>query len=71
MHAGNVVKSISFGFLFAILAIGLLPFLVVYSCAEMYGLADGYEWGGIPSVFAFPGLNRVDKNKKQTGRDTF
>ncbi|GMK37756.1 hypothetical protein PCCS19_08100 [Paenibacillus sp. CCS19] len=71
MQLGNVVKSISIGFVIAIVAIGLLPFLVVYSCVEMYGLTESYEWGGMTSLFAFPRLKRIDKGKKQKEHHTF
>ncbi|MBB3107991.1 hypothetical protein FHS18_000019 [Paenibacillus phyllosphaerae] len=66
MKTGEILKTISFGFLFAILAIGLLPFLAVYSMAETYGLVEFYEWGGVPALFMFPKLKKKDKKMKQT-----
>ncbi|MDQ8738810.1 hypothetical protein [Paenibacillus sp. LHD-38] len=66
MKVSEIVKSISFGLLFAIFAIGLLPFLVVYSLAEIYGLVEFYEWGGVPPLFVLPRLKKKDKKNKQT-----
>ncbi|MFC5649944.1 hypothetical protein ACFPYJ_12590 [Paenibacillus solisilvae] len=64
MRASEIVKSISFGLFFAIFAIGLLPFLVVYSLAELYGLTEYYEWVGVPPLFIFPKLKKKDNKPK-------
>ncbi|WP_308639513.1 hypothetical protein [Paenibacillus silvisoli] len=40
MHAGKIVRFLVFGFLLAVLAIGLLPFLVIYSWSDMYGITE-------------------------------
>ncbi|MCZ8522248.1 MULTISPECIES: hypothetical protein [Paenibacillus] len=66
MKVSDIVKYISFGLLFSIFAIGLLPFLAVYSLAEIYGPVEFYEWGGVATLFVFPRLRKKDKKSKQT-----
>jgi membrane-associated HD superfamily phosphohydrolase len=63
MTVGAIVKSICFGLLFAILAIGLLPFLVAFSLADISELTEYYEWGGTPSLFLLPRLKKHDKKE--------
>lgn len=63
MKVSEAFKSISFGLLFAIFAVGLLPFLVVYSTAELYGLMEYYEWGGTPYLLLLPRLKKNTKKK--------
>jgi len=56
MKLGQTVKSVSFGIVLGLLVIGLLPFLVVFSFAELYGSTEIYEWyklGEFP-FFIFP-----------------
>ena len=43
MKGIDILKSISIGILIAIFAIGLLPFLFVYSLADMYGIYEQVE----------------------------
>ncbi|MFK7692725.1 hypothetical protein [Paenibacillus sp. HJGM_3] len=64
MKISAIIKSISFGLLFAIFAIGLLPVLVAYSLAEIYGSSGYYDWGGVPTLFVFPSLKKKHKNNK-------
>ncbi|MFB9330892.1 hypothetical protein ACFFSY_33540 [Paenibacillus aurantiacus] len=66
MRADEILRNISFGLLFAILAIGLLPFLVVYCFAETYGLVEFYEWGGVSALFVLPRMKKKEKKAKQT-----
>lgn len=40
MLLGKMMRSLSVGLLVGIFAIGLLPFLVIYNWAEMYGMID-------------------------------
>lgn len=40
MTLGKVIRSLSIGFIFSILAIGLLPFLVIFNWADMLNLAE-------------------------------
>ncbi|MBW7457720.1 hypothetical protein ACFOLF_29175 [Paenibacillus sepulcri] len=40
MTIGKIARSLSVGILFAILGIALLPFLLVYNWADMFGLID-------------------------------
>lgn len=40
MTLGKMVRNISVGLLFGILAIGLLPFLVIFNWAEMLNLVE-------------------------------
>ncbi|WP_214626559.1 hypothetical protein [Paenibacillus agaridevorans] len=65
MKISEIVKAISLGLFFGVFAIVLLPFLVVYSLAEIYGLTEYYEWVGVPP-FLFPKLKKKDKKNKQT-----
>ncbi|WP_132309198.1 hypothetical protein [Paenibacillus sp. BK033] len=62
MKAMEIFKSISFGILIAVFALGLLPFLVVFSLADMYGLPENYEWLEPPSLlFMLPRKKKVKK----------
>jgi hypothetical protein len=63
MKVSTAIKSICFGLLFAVLAIGLLPFLLAYSLAEISNLTEYYEWGGTPPLFIFPRLKKKDRKK--------
>lgn len=40
MTFGKMIRSLSIGLIFGILAIGLLPFLVIYNWAEMLSLVE-------------------------------
>jgi hypothetical protein len=40
MTVGKFVRSVTVGFLLAVFAIGLLPFLFVYNFTEVTGLTD-------------------------------
>ncbi|SDW18531.1 hypothetical protein [Paenibacillus sp. CF384] len=40
MNAAKALRVLLFGFLIAVLAIGLLPFLVIYNWSELYGLSE-------------------------------
>ena len=40
MTLGQWVRNLSAGLLFGILAIGLLPFLLVYNCADLLGIIE-------------------------------
>jgi len=40
MTLGKMLRNISFGLIFGILAIGLLPFLVIFNWAEMLNLVE-------------------------------
>jgi membrane-associated HD superfamily phosphohydrolase len=40
MTLGKMVRSLSIGFIFGILAIGLLPFLVIFNFAEMLNIVE-------------------------------
>ncbi|ACT01536.1 hypothetical protein [Paenibacillus sp. JDR-2] len=63
MKAMDIFKSISIGLLIAVFALGLLPFLVVFSLADMYGVTENYEWmEAAPLWFLFP---RKNKNKEK------
>ncbi len=53
MTLGKAVRSIAFGILFAVLALGLLPFLVVNSLGELYGAVESTEMVGIPLMYLF------------------
>ncbi|REE69606.1 hypothetical protein A8990_1322 [Paenibacillus taihuensis] len=40
MNTGKAVRLLLLGFVIAVVAIGLLPFLIVYSWSDLYGLSD-------------------------------
>ncbi|NIK76564.1 hypothetical protein FHS15_001689 [Paenibacillus castaneae] len=40
MTVSKIIRSLSFGFIFGILAIGLLPFLIVFNWAEMLNFTE-------------------------------
>ncbi|WP_135550769.1 hypothetical protein [Paenibacillus cymbidii] len=63
MSRVRMIRSVSIGVVIGILALGLLPFLAVFSCAEMYGLADPVDLDQLiehPLVF----LGAIIKMKK-------
>ncbi|WP_435171845.1 hypothetical protein [Paenibacillus glycanilyticus] len=63
MKAMEIFKSISIGLLIAVFALGLLPFLVIFSLADMYGITENYEWLETSSLlFMFP---RKKKDKEE------
>ncbi|PQP90456.1 hypothetical protein [Paenibacillus sp. AR247] len=53
IKSGSIWQSVTFGLLFAVLAIGLLPFVVIYSLTELYGISEAYEWVGIAPLHIF------------------
>ena len=59
MNVYKMLLSFSFGLLFAVLAIGLLPFLLVYAWIDMNELSDVYP---IP-FFILPKFLRNDKKE--------
>ncbi|WP_219837324.1 hypothetical protein [Paenibacillus sp. R14(2021)] len=40
MHSGKALRLVLVGLVFAVVAIGFLPFLVIYSWSDLYGLTD-------------------------------
>ncbi|SEO96547.1 hypothetical protein [Paenibacillus sp. OV219] len=40
MNAGKAVRLLLLGFVIAVVAIGLLPFLIIYSWSDLYGLSE-------------------------------
>ncbi|WP_165822479.1 hypothetical protein [Paenibacillus montanisoli] len=40
MNTGKALRLLVIGFVIAILAIGMLPFLVVYSWSDLYGITE-------------------------------
>jgi hypothetical protein len=48
------------GFVFGIFAIGLLPFLFIYSLTEVYGITDLYEWMGVSPLIIFAGRKKKE-----------
>lgn len=53
IKSGSIWQSVTFGLLFAVLALGLLPFVVIYSLTELYGMSEAYEWVGIAPLHIF------------------
>ncbi|MBB3127819.1 hypothetical protein FHS19_002473 [Paenibacillus rhizosphaerae] len=53
IKSGSIWQSVTFGLLFAVLALGLLPFVVIYSLTELYGMSEAYEWLGIAPLHIF------------------
>lgn len=53
MRVGKHLVSFSVGLLIAVIAIGILPFLVVYSWSELYGMPDFYEIPHLPIIRKF------------------
>ncbi|MCA0756746.1 hypothetical protein KP806_16945 [Paenibacillus sp. N4] len=45
MTLGKMLRCLTAGFLFGVLAIGILPFLLIFNWAEMLGLS---EYGASP-----------------------
>ncbi|WP_136605568.1 hypothetical protein [Paenibacillus dokdonensis] len=60
IKSGSIWKSLMFGLLYAVLAIGLLPFIVVYNLTELSGVSESYEWVGIAPLYIF------SRRKKRT-----
>lgn len=40
MTISKIIRSLSFGFIMGILAIGLLPFIIIFNWAEMLSLTE-------------------------------
>lgn len=40
MTFGKMIRSLTIGLIFGILALGLLPFLVIFNCAEMLNIVE-------------------------------
>ncbi|QYR19834.1 hypothetical protein KZ483_18370 [Paenibacillus sp. sptzw28] len=40
MSTAKAFRLVFFGLIFAVIAIGLLPFLVVYSWSDLYGIQE-------------------------------
>ncbi|MCU6707518.1 hypothetical protein M6D81_02250 [Paenibacillus sp. J5C_2022] len=43
MNVRDMIKSVSIGFLIGVFAIALLPFLLIFSIAEIYGAIELYS----------------------------
>ncbi|NBD23153.1 hypothetical protein [Paenibacillus glycinis] len=56
MHAGKAIRLFLVGLVFAIVAIGLLPFLVVLNWSDLYGLSEMD-----PPSFPVPFLQKLFK----------
>ncbi|GLX66515.1 hypothetical protein [Paenibacillus glycanilyticus] len=70
MKASTIVKAVLFGLLFAIFAIGLLPFLVANSLAEISGSSEFFDLGGIAPLFKVPPSKKQDtENEDQSNED--
>lgn len=59
MKAIDIAQSIALGFLFGIVAVGLLPFLVIFSLNEIYGKPESNIRAGISPFYIF--VNRANK----------
>ncbi|GIP26353.1 hypothetical protein J23TS9_14830 [Paenibacillus sp. J23TS9] len=55
---GKTWRSVTIGLLFAVFALGLLPFLIIYSLTEHYGMPDLYDWIGVPPLQIFSRMKK-------------
>jgi hypothetical protein len=62
----RMLLSVIIGFLVAVLAMGLLPFLVVFSFAEIYGEIDA---AALPFMFIHNWLDSEKANGAHAGED--
>ncbi|WP_274650576.1 hypothetical protein [Paenibacillus humicola] len=64
MTVSKMLLSFSFGLVIALLAIGLLPFLLIYAWIDINGLSDAYP---LP-FFILPKFLRSDKSNDRPAK---
>jgi hypothetical protein len=64
VSTAKTILSVAYGFLFGILAIGILPFLLIYAFVDINGLSDVYP----PPFFLLPGFLRDAGDNRPSDR---
>jgi hypothetical protein len=62
LSTAKKILSVTFGLLFAVLAIGILPFLLIFSFVDMNGLSEAYP----PPFFILPKFLRDRGGKEKS-----